>query len=639
MSSYSKMIHKKLLILLILIGAFVFFSFPGWTQAVFPNPEYLALIQQKIGTYLFYPWEAKFKGWEGVVIVKFTLLRDGHLKELDIVKSSGYPLLDEAAVSAVRKASPYPSPEYYHQAEELEVILPINYQGLKIAQKPPPAPPEHFQPISLSPEEEIIPSPQPEEPPPRPLPEEEVQLPSQKKVPPLQEETPPPLPEEARPGQKEISLPADELEEFIKLAVKNNRPTQIARQEIELAQLKVGEAQRGLFPALKLEGYDTKGEVYKVEYEEREAKIQLDQPVYYGGRLRDTLNQSKVNLEITKRNYDRLRIDVSHKAEVAYYNLVASRMNLKIQEEIRQEAKKMLDVVEKQFEDGLVTPLEISSAQSWYDQIVFQIDSTKQDMAMAELTFAQILNVPEAPEIKRQELRIKKLDLDLTQCLDAGLKNRPEIYLSELLVKFNQYGKRIEESKNKFTIDLTTSYSHYQGAWKTESMRDSNNWYVGIKATKPWGGSTIVTSATTEETQPRYGQTSPTKTSTISAEFNLLNNLQRLSEKKKSELELQRSLSDLNETTKTINFEIKDAYLNYQKALLQATTAQSETEFRRREVEVLKVRAQVGEIEFSNVMEALINLSRAQTTYIQSLANYFISLANLRKAAGYGIRI
>ena len=320
------MIHKKLLILLILISAFVFlFSFPGWTQSVLPNPEYLALIQQKIGTYLFYPWEAKFNGWEGVVIVKFTLLRDGYLKELDIVKSSGYPLLDEVAVSAVRKASPYPSLEYYHKAEELEVILPINYKGLKIAQKPLQAPPELLQPVSLPSKEEIIPSPQPEESVP---------------TPPPQEEAPPPLPEEARPGQEEIPPPSDELEEFIELAVKNNQPTQIARQEIELAQMKVREANRNLFPALKIEGYNSEGEVFNVEYEEREVKLQLDQPVYYGGRLRDTLEQSKVNLEITKRNYDRLRIDVSHKAEVAYYNLVASRMNLKFKKKFARKQRK-----------------------------------------------------------------------------------------------------------------------------------------------------------------------------------------------------------------------------------------------------------------------------------------------------------
>ena len=95
----------------------------------------------------------------------------------------------------------------------------------------------------------------------------------------------------------------------------------------------------------------------------------------------------------------------------------------------------------------------------------------------------------------------------------------------------------------------------------------------------------------------------------------------------------------LNETTKTITFEIKDAFLNFQKALLQATTSETEAEFRQKEVDVLGIRAKVGELEYSNVLESLVNLSQAQTHYTQALANYFISLANLKKATGYGLKI
>ena len=599
---------KRLISLILIVNLFLLCPTLGLSQNIFLPPEYITLVQQRIVSNIIYPIGLQDRHWEGVVKVRFTLMPDGQIRKLDIAQSSGNPLLDEAVMSAVRNASPYPSLGYYLGTKGIEIILPVNYGGLL---KPTPTEERPFQePPSTSPQEELILEPE------------------------FYTES------EIQPGEKEIPPPqSEELEEFIELAVKNNQPTQIAGEEIDLAKLKIREANRNLFPAMKVQGYDTQGEVHNVAYDEKELKIELNQPIYYGGRLKDTLKQTKVNLEITKRNYDRLKIDVAHKAEVAYYNLVANRMNLKTQEALRQEAKKILQIVEKQFAADLVTTLELISTQSWCKQINFQIDSIKQDLAMARLTFTQVLNIPELPEITQQKLEIQKLKLDLNACLEAGLQNRPEIYLSGLLVKFNQYGKKIEDGKRRFTIDLTSSYSHYEGAWETESMQDSDNWYVGIKATRPWGASTITTSATTDETQPRYGETSATKTKTMSAELGFMDNLQRLSDRKESEIDLQRSLSDLNETTKTVNYEIKDAYLNYQKALLQATTAQSETEFRQREIEVLKVRAQVGEIALSSVMEALISLSRAQTTYTQALANYFISLANLKKAAGYGIKI
>ena len=594
------MAYKKLLILVLTVNLIISPCFYAWPQTTLPVSEYLVAIQQRISTYLIYPQEAMENGWEGVAKVKFTLGQNGQIKQLGIAESSGYPLLDEAAISAVKKASPYPSLETYQDTQNLEITLPIRYKTEKAALKSPPQPaPAITQPTTIAPDKPAL----------------------------------------TKPKYQPSFTQPQELDQFIEMAIKNNQPTQIAKQEIDLADLKIKEAKRNLFPAVKIEGYDTDGEARRVEFEEREVKLQFDQPIYYGGRLRDTLDQSRVNLEITKRNYDREKIDIAHKAEVAYYNLVASRMNLRVQEAILQEAEQVLEIVKNQYAADLATPLEVSSAQSWYEQVGFQIDSTKHDMAMAELTFAQVLNIPEAPAISPNELRIQKLNLDLDECLQAGLNNRPELYLSELLVKYNQYGKKIEQSKNKFTVDLTTSYGYYEGNWKTEPTESSDTWYIGFKASKPWGGNTINTSGTTEHTGPHYGETDEMKARTLSFDFNLLNNLKRLSDEKKSDIELQRSLSDLNETTKTITFEIKDAFLNFQKALLQATTSETEAEFRQKEVDVLGIRAKVGELEYSNVLESLVNLSQAQTHYTQALANYFISLANLKKATGYGLKI
>ena len=259
---------------------------------------------------------------------------------------------------------------------------------------------------------------------------------------------------------------------------------------------------------------------------------------------------------------------------------------------------------------------------------------------MGELTFKQVLNIKETPQIANQLLEAKKLNLDLDSCVEIALKYRPEIYLSELLVKFNDYGQKIEADKtNAFTVDLTTSYGFYQGAYKTESLKDSNNWYAGVKVSKPWGGNTINSAYNTDETQPRFGQTSATKSSTMSAEFNLLDNLKRLSDKKKADIDLHRSLSDFNETMKTISFEVQDAFLNYQKAILQLHNAEADMKFRRNEVEVIKIRAMVGETSLSSALETLYNFSEAQTRHIQALANYNISLANLKKATGYGLKI
>ncbi|WP_233216589.1 energy transducer TonB [Blastopirellula marina] len=49
-----------------------------------------------------YPVEAQRNGWKGEVLLRLTIDVDGTVSQVTIVKSSGYPILDEAAVKAVR---------------------------------------------------------------------------------------------------------------------------------------------------------------------------------------------------------------------------------------------------------------------------------------------------------------------------------------------------------------------------------------------------------------------------------------------------------------------------------------------------------------------------------------------------------
>jgi len=603
----------------------------AYTQSAWIAPEYVSFIQDKINSYFIYPEEARIKGWEGIVKVRFTLAPDGRIKEIDIAESSGYPLLDAAAILAIKDASPYPFPDNAKHLGELEILLPVSYEQPKTLSQ---LSEEQTHPSTLEkplgPSEVVtIKAPS----------SQEISASVQEAIQQPQTQAQPPPEKPAQPQESQGLTSPPELIYFMHVALQNNQPTRVAREEIELAQLKTSEAERNFFPALKLQAYNTTGQATGINYEEREAKIELNQPLFYGGRLTGAMKQARVNLEITRKNYDRLKLDVVQKAEIAYYNLIAAKMNLQQKETIFREAKDLLQKIRKLSDGGMLIPIEAESANSWYEQLQLQMDAIKQDLYMAEITFRQVLNIKETPKIEAQLLEAKRVDLNLDNCLEIALKNRPEIYLSELLVKFNDYGQQLEAIKNNaFTVDLTTSYGKYEGAYETENMRQADSWYVGIKASKPLGASTLNSAYTKDYSQPRLGTTSAQDTSTISGELNLLDNLRRISDKKRADIDLHRSISDFDETLKTITFEVQDAFLNYQKALLGLNTAKNEIKFRRSQTEVIKIRSMVGEASLSSAMEALYSLAEAQTKYIQALTTYQLSLVNLKKATGYGLK-
>ncbi|MBZ0155340.1 MAG: TonB family protein [Alphaproteobacteria bacterium] len=85
--------------------------------------EHFAYIRDRVIKGLSYPAVAKRKGWEGRVVLSFSVAGDGSVGTVKIVQSSGREVLDQGALEAVRRASPFPRPPV-----EAEVVLPVVYQ-------------------------------------------------------------------------------------------------------------------------------------------------------------------------------------------------------------------------------------------------------------------------------------------------------------------------------------------------------------------------------------------------------------------------------------------------------------------------------------------------------------------------------
>ncbi|HYA88389.1 MAG TPA: TonB family protein, partial [Nitrospirota bacterium] len=69
--------------------------------------SYNRWLKIKIESVLKYPELAAISGYEGTLYIKFDILKDGSLGSVDVLKSSGFKILDEEAVRAIRAAAPF----------------------------------------------------------------------------------------------------------------------------------------------------------------------------------------------------------------------------------------------------------------------------------------------------------------------------------------------------------------------------------------------------------------------------------------------------------------------------------------------------------------------------------------------------
>jgi protein TonB len=83
-------------------------------------------LRDAVHTHFYYPALARRKGWEGQVTVGVRVRADGRLTDIRVIRSSGYRILDSAAVDCLRRASRLPGINH-SVAAGLDVVLPVRY--------------------------------------------------------------------------------------------------------------------------------------------------------------------------------------------------------------------------------------------------------------------------------------------------------------------------------------------------------------------------------------------------------------------------------------------------------------------------------------------------------------------------------
>lgn len=84
-------------------------------------------IQQRIASHQVYPDIARQRGVEGRTVVAFKLARDGNLMHVSVAQSSGFDILDKAAMKAIREGGPYESIPAELSDDSLSFQLPISF--------------------------------------------------------------------------------------------------------------------------------------------------------------------------------------------------------------------------------------------------------------------------------------------------------------------------------------------------------------------------------------------------------------------------------------------------------------------------------------------------------------------------------
>ena len=432
------------------------------------------------------------------------------------------------------------------------------------------------------------------------------------------------------------------LDECIEIAMENHMPLQIGKKQLKLAKFRLLEAQRKLGPSWTFKFEEETGKVDGRYYEARKVAVEGKQPIFYGGELVFAVQQASVNVEIVENDYERIKNELILQVKKGYYSLDKAKKALRIQKELKGRTENLYNMAKSGYEAGMTAQVEFLKASSQHNQTNFQLVSAKEDISIANLLLQQAMNINEEINIVEPE-EPKIIELSLEKCYDLAYWNRPELKISELSLEYFQFEKKIMSARSNWPrVDFLGSYGR-KGEKFVEGDRDDTKdfdrgmnpeWYAGLKVGIPFWGNTLGYSITKEQWAPVVRTKHQTASTVHAFTAAFLDKLDDVSGAREADLEYMRSLEEMNKKKQEITLEVKETFFKYKRALLLMEVAKSKVAFQSKQTEIIDIRRELGEAQFSDVIEELVKLAEEKFSYAQAIADYFMSIAMLNKAIG-----
>jgi len=446
---------------------------------------------------------------------------------------------------------------------------------------------------------------------------------------------------------KKIPTVLTTLEDCKQVALLNNPRVQVALREVEYERYKVLEAEREFLPQVKASWEKQEGKSEQSGGSSNSGDgffglkygIEATHTLFSGGKNVYTLKQAKTRLLVAKKKYEQARQEAIYNVEKAYYELVKTQMIFEIQADLSKAAESALSFSREAYRQGLNSYQEFLNVQSQTDQTYYQLLSSQQDIALAELELRQACNVDASIEIQiNAVLTFTDFDFNysLDECLSLSFKNRPDLAVNEYITLADLYGIKLAIAEDMPKIEFIGQVGKNGQSQKGEGLELSDEWSVKLQATWILGANSAQYTWENKKSVPtKFGTQDNTKDSkTQSVSLALFDKLENFSNLAKSKVDKATSEADLIELRGNVANEVEENYFNYQKAMTMVTASLSKIKFREKDLEINRAKQMMNEVPLSQVLTAELQLGEERVNYVQALADYYTSISGLFKAMG-----
>lgn len=343
------------------------------------------------------------------------------------------------------------------------------------------------------------------------------------------------------------------------------------------------------------------------------------------------------NLNISEKDLQRSLQDTVYSVEEAYWSLVASIENLKVRQQSLKLAQDFLERQKRAVEVGTEAPIEILSARSEVATREADILAAEADVNNAEDNLKLILNLTaEDPNLEfsrilpQQMPEFTKKEISLEAAFATAMQNRPDLESTRIGLQNSEINLKYTKNQQLPGLDLQASYWS-PGVSGTEIIygdRSPENPF-GVPVGENPGG---ISDAFKDVFGFRYKNWSVRLTLDLP-----LNTIISRASLAQARVDLQQATLQLKQQEQNIYLEIKRAVRAVETNYLRVEAYKVARELRQQQLAAEEEKLKVGLTTPYFVLQYQRDLATSQTTELQAIIDYNLSLANLSRAMGISL--
>ncbi len=452
------------------------------------------------------------------------------------------------------------------------------------------------------------------------------------------------------------------LREAEEIGLANSIALQAIDRKIDVARSKLTEAKRALFPTAQGEMFDGRGKQPQTSGTSRfrifktlSYKVNINQPLFYGGELIFTIKQAEENIRSSQAEYAKTRTETIQNIRTAYYGVVKAEYNLEYQGDLLSRVTTVYKRVKEEKTQKLVTEVDYLNVESQYTQAFFQADSSRNDLLSADMVLHQALDLEANQKLPVDlKLSFQKTVPEFEPLLQAALARNPDLKIKEFARESAKYGVEIFKSKKLPRFDLRASYGKLgerifdDTTFSTDTDPETGGsngrevdfnldkeWFVFVKGSMPLGPNSVEWERSKRVFAPTV--ISPTGGSEDWGEkwtFNLFDKLSDITDAKSAEATLLQAEADYEKAKNDLTIKLRDEFYNLQKSMIQVDAAVAKMRYQEKQNNIQEYLMRLQEVPTPTYLEGLMEHAQDKFSFIQAVADYHLALSNLSIAIG-----